>query len=203
MPAPSCKKEVQSFISMINYSPKFSARLSGLALLIRELSKDKVAFNWGPEHQAAFKLVKKDIAVVPILAYYDPKEDHSITNWCQYQWTWHLLATGWKTSIFCKQSPNRSPERICCHWALVPCCSLGYGKVSPLSAWQSLPTWNWPKALGNHPIKKLESGYTQIAKDTHQNISLQFQCVLLARFEEPTGRLLVQSRGTSRLYQAA
>ena len=59
---------------MINYLSKFSARLSELALPIRELAKDKVAFNWGPEHQAAFNLVKKEIAVAPILAYYDPKK---------------------------------------------------------------------------------------------------------------------------------
>ena len=74
MPAPSCKKEVQSFIRMINYLSKFSARLSEVALPIKELAKDKVAFNWGPEHQAAFKLVKKEIATAPILAYYDPKK---------------------------------------------------------------------------------------------------------------------------------
>ena len=74
MPAPSCKEEVQSFIRMINYLSKFSARLSELALPIRELAKNKVAFNWGPEHQAAFKLVKKEIAAAPILAYYDQKK---------------------------------------------------------------------------------------------------------------------------------
>ena len=50
MPTPSCKKEVQSFIGMINYLSKFSARLSELALPIRELAQDKVAFHWGPEH---------------------------------------------------------------------------------------------------------------------------------------------------------
>ena len=59
---------------MINYLSQLSTRLSELALPIRELAKDKVAFNWGPEHQAAFKLVKKDIAVAPILAYNDPKK---------------------------------------------------------------------------------------------------------------------------------
>ena len=53
MPVPSCKKEVQSFIGMMKYLSKFSAGLSELALPIRELAKDKVAFNWGPEHQAA------------------------------------------------------------------------------------------------------------------------------------------------------
>ena len=74
MPVPSCKKEVQSFIGMINYLSKFSARLSELALPIRELAKDKVPFKWGPEHQAAFKLVKNEIITTPILAYYDPKK---------------------------------------------------------------------------------------------------------------------------------
>ena len=45
IPAPSCIKEVQSFIGMIKYLSKFSARLSELALSMRELAKDKVAFN--------------------------------------------------------------------------------------------------------------------------------------------------------------
>ena len=74
MPAPSCKKKMQSFIGMINYLSKFSARLSERALQIRELAKDKVAFNWGPEHQATFKLVKNEIITAPILAHYDPKK---------------------------------------------------------------------------------------------------------------------------------
>ena len=54
MPAPTCKKQVQSFIGMVNYLSKFSVRLSELAEPIRELSKDKVPFNWGPEHQEVF-----------------------------------------------------------------------------------------------------------------------------------------------------
>ena len=55
MPPPTCKKQVQSFIGMVNYLSKFLARLSELTEPIRELTKDKVPFNWGPEHQAAFK----------------------------------------------------------------------------------------------------------------------------------------------------
>ena len=50
MPEPSCKKEVQSFIGMINYLSKFSTRLSKLSEPIRELSKERVPFNWGLEH---------------------------------------------------------------------------------------------------------------------------------------------------------
>ena len=50
MPEPSCRKEVQSFMGMINYLSMFSARLSELSEPIRELSKEKVPFKWGPEH---------------------------------------------------------------------------------------------------------------------------------------------------------
>ena len=50
MSEPSCKWQEQSFIGMVNYLSKFSARLSELAEPIRELPKDKVPFNWGPEH---------------------------------------------------------------------------------------------------------------------------------------------------------
>ena len=59
---------------MIIYLSKFLPRLSELADLIRELSKDKVPFNWGPEHQAAFQQMKKEISCAPMLAYYNSKK---------------------------------------------------------------------------------------------------------------------------------
>ena len=75
MPEPSYKKQVQSFIGMGNYLSKFFARLSELARPIRELSKDKVSFDWGPEHYEAFNSIKKEIASAPILASYNPKKE--------------------------------------------------------------------------------------------------------------------------------
>ena len=74
MPAPTCKKQVQSFIKMVNYLSKFSVRLSELADPMRELSKDKVPFNWGPEHQEAFKQMKRENARTPVLLYYNPRK---------------------------------------------------------------------------------------------------------------------------------
>ena len=59
---------------MINYLSKFSAQLSELAEPIRELCKEKVPFNWGPEHESAFHLIKKEIVAAPILAYYNPNK---------------------------------------------------------------------------------------------------------------------------------
>ena len=74
MHAPTCKKQVQLFIGMIIYLSKFSARLSEFVEPIRELSKDKEPFNWGPEHQEAVKQMKKEITKAPILAYYNPRK---------------------------------------------------------------------------------------------------------------------------------
>ena len=74
MPAPQCKKQVQSFIGMVNYLSKFSARLPELTELIRKLCTEKVPFNWGLEHENAFHLMKKEIVAAPILAYYNPKK---------------------------------------------------------------------------------------------------------------------------------
>ena len=59
---------------MMNYLSKFSAKLSELVEPIRELCKNKVPFNWGPEHQEAFKLMKREIVTAPILAYYNPRK---------------------------------------------------------------------------------------------------------------------------------
>ena len=71
MPSPTNEKQVQSFIGIINYLAKFYLRLSELAEPIRELSKDKVPFNWRPEQQV-FVQMKKEVASAPILIHYNP-----------------------------------------------------------------------------------------------------------------------------------
>ena len=59
---------------MVNYLSKFSARLSEIAEPIRKLCKYKVPFNWDPEHQEVFNLMKKEIAASPSLAYYNSRK---------------------------------------------------------------------------------------------------------------------------------
>ena len=75
MPPPSSKKEVQSFIGMINYLTKFLPRLTELSEPIRELIKEKVPFNWGPEHQESFNMLKKELVRAPVLTYYNPQKE--------------------------------------------------------------------------------------------------------------------------------
>ena len=38
------------------------------------MSKEKVPFNWDPDHQEAFQLMKKEIEAAPILASYNPRK---------------------------------------------------------------------------------------------------------------------------------
>ena len=75
MPAPTCKKQVQSFIGMISYLSMFSARMSELVDPITEIYKDKVSLNWGPEHLEAFNQMKREIARAPILTCYNPRKE--------------------------------------------------------------------------------------------------------------------------------
>ena len=73
---PSCKRGTIFYShGLINYLSKFSARLFELSEPIRQLSKEKVPFNWGPEHQEAFNAMKKEIVKALILAYYEPNKE--------------------------------------------------------------------------------------------------------------------------------
>ena len=74
MPQPINKKELQSFIGMVNYLEKFTPRLSELAECLRDLIRVNVPFQWGPEHTKAFTSIKQEIIQAPVVKYYDPKK---------------------------------------------------------------------------------------------------------------------------------
>ena len=74
MPQPANKKELQSFIGMVNYLGKFTPRSSELAECLCDLICIKVPFQWGPEHTEAFTSIKQEIIQAPVLKYYDPKK---------------------------------------------------------------------------------------------------------------------------------
>ena len=74
MPLLMNRKQVQSFIWIIIYLSMFSPRSFEIAGPIRGFSKEKVPFNWHPEHQSAFIQMKNEIASTLVLAYYNPKK---------------------------------------------------------------------------------------------------------------------------------
>ena len=126
MPPPQSKKQVQSLIGMINYLSKFSARLSELAEPIRELAKERVPFNWGPEHDEAFNLLKKEIMAAPILAYYNPKKPMVL------QTVRGMSPTKWETCLLCQQGANRNAKGLCSYRTRILSGRMGYGKIPSL-----------------------------------------------------------------------
>ena len=76
---PSSKKEVQSFIGMINYLTKFSPRLTELSELIRELIKEKVPFLLGPRASRIIQYAEERISKsTSSCLLQSPKGDHAV-----------------------------------------------------------------------------------------------------------------------------
>ena len=109
---PTTKEEqFQSFIGMINYLFKFSVTsLSELAEPIRELSKDKVPFNWGPDHQQAFTQMKKKISSPPMLAYYNPNEQTMLQTDTSIKGLGACLLQGGKPVYFASEALTETQE---------------------------------------------------------------------------------------------
>ena len=84
MPPPSNRKEVQSFMGLINYLTKFSHHLTELSEPVRELIKEKVTFNWGPEHQESFEALKKELVRGTSTCLLQPQKRNHTPNRCQH-----------------------------------------------------------------------------------------------------------------------
>ena len=116
MPAPTLqagKKQVQSFIGMINYVSKFSVQLSELTEPIRELPKKMYPSTGDPEHQSAFTLMKRRLPALQYL--HITTQTDSTPNRCKHKRIGWMLAARWETSLLYKQSFNRSTKRVCGH----------------------------------------------------------------------------------------
>jgi hypothetical protein len=67
--APTCKKELQSFLDKVNYLRRFISNLLGrvnaFTLILR--LKNDAEFIWGSEQQAAFEKIKEYLCTPPVL----------------------------------------------------------------------------------------------------------------------------------------
>ena len=77
MKPPQSKKELETFLGMVNYLAKFAPNLSDMTAPLRQLLKGDSEFIWDATHDAAFENVKGIITADPaqILAYYDPAKE--------------------------------------------------------------------------------------------------------------------------------
>ena len=145
MPPPNCKKQVQSFICMVNYLPKFSPHLS-------ESCQREGPIQLGNWTSRIFQAGKERDCNCTYPSILQSQEGKCFTDRCQYQGTWSLLDTRRKTCIFCKQGTDRSAKGIHGNWARVFGSGLGNGEIPSFSICQPLHPWDRPETTGNNSI---------------------------------------------------
>lgn len=72
--APQTKEELRSFLGLVTYVSRFIPNLATVNYPLRELLKQKIQFEWKPEHQSSFDQLKQMIGSLDHLGYYDPKD---------------------------------------------------------------------------------------------------------------------------------
>lgn len=77
--APTCVKELQRTLGMINYVGKFVKSLSELTEPLRSLLHSDTAWTWDEMHQKAFEKIKETLTTTPVLAYYDVNKDVTLS----------------------------------------------------------------------------------------------------------------------------
>ena len=68
---PRNRREVQSFLGLANYYREFIINYAAKAKPLTELTKANRTFEWGPEAQQAFELLKKVLCAEPVLGLAD------------------------------------------------------------------------------------------------------------------------------------
>ena len=66
-PAPSTLKQVRSFLGFGNFYRRFIRRFADLAQPLNDLTKKDTKFEWTPERQEAFNMLKKKFEEAPVL----------------------------------------------------------------------------------------------------------------------------------------
>ena len=73
MEPPKNVPELRRFLGMANQLGKFSPHLAEISQPLRELLSTRRSWTWGPDQQAAFTQVQKELSQPTVLALYDPK----------------------------------------------------------------------------------------------------------------------------------
>ena len=78
MPSPTNRKQVKSFIGMMNYLAKTSPKLSEIAEPIQRACKGQGTIQLGSWTSGSLTSLKKEIASTPVLAYYNSKKQTTL-----------------------------------------------------------------------------------------------------------------------------
>ena len=78
LPAPTCVREVRSFIGMCSYYRRFIPNFSEIAEPVVALTRKHARFKWSEECQTVFEYLKQSLTIVPLLAYPDPNKPYTL-----------------------------------------------------------------------------------------------------------------------------
>ena len=74
MNRPQNRKDLQSYLGMVNYLSQFSPYITELSVPLRQLNRNDVPFEWLPQHERAFNALKTEIASSKTLQFFDSKK---------------------------------------------------------------------------------------------------------------------------------
>ena len=72
MTPPENRKDLQSFLGLVNYLTRYLGRLASLTAPLGELTKKDIAYVWATEHDHSFNQVKQEMTYMGVLRYFDP-----------------------------------------------------------------------------------------------------------------------------------
>ena len=78
MPPPENVAGVQRILGMSQYLSKFLPRLSDITKPLRDLTRQDAEWIWDEPQQSAFECLKQAVSAMPVLRYYNLKEDVTI-----------------------------------------------------------------------------------------------------------------------------
>jgi hypothetical protein len=111
MKPPEDAKSLQSFLGLVSYLTRYSGRLATLSSPLRDLTKNDVAYSWGPEHTRAFDEVKKEVTSLGVLRRFDPDAETTIQTDASLKGLGAVLLQGGQTVCFASKALTESEQR--------------------------------------------------------------------------------------------
>ena len=78
MTTPKNMKEIKQFLGLTGYYRKFVPRFADISRPLTRLTRKETTFNWTPECQKSFELLKSYLCGEPILKYADTSEPYTL-----------------------------------------------------------------------------------------------------------------------------
>ena len=80
-------KEIKQFLGLTGYYRKFVPRFADISRPLMRLTRKETSFNWTPNCQKSFELLKSYLCVEPILKYADTGKPYTLyTDASKYSW---------------------------------------------------------------------------------------------------------------------